>query len=215
MFAQEETYSLEELTGRVAPKDSENPYKLRGEVYNAFVLMQQAALKDSIEIEVISAYRSFAHQRRIWNNKFKKFTASGLTDKQAVQKILKYSTVPGTSRHHWGTDIDIVQKVDQKISSYLIASNFNENGPFYELKKWLDTNASNFGFEIIYTNDPNRLGFKYEPWHFTYMPTASKMLECYIEMDCFHNIDFENNMGHSALNKEELNFYFENHIKNP
>ena len=25
----------------------------------------------------------------------------------AINEIIRFSTIPGTSRHHWGTDIDI------------------------------------------------------------------------------------------------------------
>lgn len=214
VFSQEQ-FSIEELTGRVAPKNSNNPYNLRGEVYTAFKKMQQAARKDSIEIKVVSAFRSYEHQQRIWNRKFKKFTNAGLSDTLAVKKILEYSTIPGTSRHHWGTDIDIVQKTNQKINSQLLTSNFDEDGPYIKLKKWLDNNARKFGFKLIYTNDPNRKGFYFEPWHFTYFPTSSKMLIAYVEKNCFDTIDFHNNLGHSALTKKELEFYFENYIKNP
>ena len=214
-YAQEEDFSVKELTGRSEPKNSKNPYKLRGEVYEAFEKMRKAALQENIAIEVVSAFRSYEHQQRIWNNKFKKFTASGLSDSLAVKKIIEYSTIPGTSRHHWGTDIDIVQKNNVKVKGKLLSTNFHDNGPYIELKKWLDINANKFGFKIIYTNDPNRKGFKYEPWHFTYYPTSKRMLACYIEKNCFEKIDFKNNLGSSAFSKKELDFYYENYIKNP
>jgi len=214
IFSQED-FSIEELTGRATPKNSTNPYKLRGEVYEAYEKMRIAALQDNIKIEVVSAFRSYAHQQRIWNNKFKKFTATGLSDSLAVKKIIEYSTMPGTSRHHWGTDIDIVQKKDVNVKGKLLSTNFHDNGPYIELKKWLDNNAEKFGFKIVYTNDPHRKGFKYEPWHFTYYSTSSKMLECYIEKECFKTIDFQNNLGSSALGKKELDFYYTNYIKNP
>ena len=31
-----------------------------------------------------------------------------LEPKKAISEIIRFSTVPGTSRHHWGTDIDII-----------------------------------------------------------------------------------------------------------
>ena len=42
--AQDEDFSIDELIGKVVPKNSDNPYKLRGEVYDAFIKMQKAAL---------------------------------------------------------------------------------------------------------------------------------------------------------------------------
>lgn len=212
LMAQEEVFTINELIGKTNPKNSDNPYKLRGEVYKAFKQMQQAALKDSINIKIVSAHRSYEHQQRIWNRKFKRFKSYGMSDSLAVEKILEYSTIPGTSRHHWGTDIDIVMTTPLIVNKLLIASNFQENGPFYRLKKWLDKNSEQFGFKLIYTNDPNRKGFHYEPWHFTYYPTSKKMLETYEQKKCIDYITLEGNLGHLTISKTRLLKYLENNI---
>ena len=212
LFCQEEVFSFEELTGKVLPKGSDNPYKLRAEVYEAFLKMSEAAKKDNIQIEIVSGYRSFDHQERIYNRKYKKYTEQGLTPEAAIEKIIEYSTIPGTSRHHWGTDIDIIQNTIVKPKNLLIASNFEGNGLFCPLKEWMDTNASKFGFKLVYTNDPNRKGFKYEPWHYTYISTSEKMLNSYIKQDVIVKI-FNNNLVKNRLkSKKFVNKYLKNNI---
>lgn len=212
LLAQQENFTINELIGKTIPKNSDNPYKLRGEVYLALKDMQQAALKDSIEIKIVSSFRTYEHQQRIWNRKFKRFKSYGMTDSLAVEKILEYSTIPGTSRHHWGTDIDITMNTPLKINKLLLTSNFKENGPFYLLKKWMDKNAELYGFKLIYTNDPNRKGFHYEPWHYTYYPTSKKMLEAYEQKNCVEHITLEGNLGYLTISKIKMHNYIENNI---
>lgn len=208
----EENFTINELIGKSIPKNSDNPYKLRGEVYIAFRKMQQAALKDSIQIKIVSSYRSYDHQQRIWNRKFKRFKSHGMSDSLAVEKILEYSTIPGTSRHHWGTDIDIVMQTKMKVNNLLLTSNFQKNGPFYLLKKWMDINSEKYGFKLIYTDDPNRKGFSYEPWHYTYYPTGHKMLNAYEQNNCIDYINLENNLGHLTISKNKLLKYLKNNL---
>jgi hypothetical protein len=81
--------------------------------------------------------------------------------------------MPGTSRHHWGTDIDI---------------NSVENA-YFETKKgsseyqWLSQNAYKYGFCQTYTakgkNRPK--GYNEEPWHWSYLPLSKTCLTKYIE----------------------------------
>ena len=82
-------------------------HKLTPKTAAAFSAMQAAALKDGIDIQLVSAHRSFERQQYIWEDKFVRYTAEGLSPEAAIARIIKYSTIPGTSRHHWGTDIDI------------------------------------------------------------------------------------------------------------
>jgi len=84
--------------------------------------------------------------------------------------------MPGTSRHHWGTDIDL--------------NNFNnawfEKGDGLELFIWLEKNAHAYGFCRPYTKkDMERPdGYNEEKWHWSYMPLSQKLTdlaEAYLE----------------------------------
>lgn len=154
-------------------------YKLTPNTADAFCAMQTAALQDGIDLQLVSAYRSFARQQQIFEDKYTRYTAEGLTPTAAIQRILEYSTIPGTSRHHWGTDIDITDANAPNQKHLLVPEKFHGNGPFAPLHQWMQTNAYRFGFYLVYTDDASRTGFAYEPWHYTYLPEAKAFLKQY------------------------------------
>ena len=160
--------------------------KLEKRTFNAFKKMEKAALMDGIELKIISAYRSYDRQKTIWNKKYLRFTKDyNLEPEKAINEIVRFSTIPGTSRHHWGTEIDIIDgkyevSDDEDV---LIAEKFKKNGVFYEMKKWLDSNSENYGFYIVYTDDQKRKGFEHEPWHFSYKPISMELLKLFRKSD--------------------------------
>ena len=151
----------------------------------AFCAMQTAALQDGIDLQLVSAYRSFERQQYIWEDKYKRYTSEGMTPKDAIDRILQYSTIPGTSRHHWGTDIDITDNNAPKQKRVLVPEKFHNNGPFAPLRKWMEENASKFGFYLVYTDDTTRTGFSYEPWHYSYLPEAKHYQQQYDSRTAF------------------------------
>lgn len=181
----QETFTRNELLGKANPNIVGETYtsKMHKETANALKKMSAAAKKEGIIIEVVSAYRSFQRQKEIFEGKYQRFTKQGLSPKDALVKIIEYSTIPGTSRHHWGTDIDIIQGNVERPQSVLQAQHFHGEGPFCKLKDWLNLHANSFGFFEVYTDNPNRKGFKYEPWHFSYAPISIPMLNEYKKLD--------------------------------
>ncbi len=158
--------------------------KLEKNTFDAFNKMQIAAKKDGIDLKIASAHRGYDRQKLIWNTKFKKFTTEfNLKPNQAVYEIIRFSTIPGTSRHHWGTEIDIIDNNYPDEENVLIAKKFQKGGVFFKLKNWLNINSEKFGFYITYNNDPNRKGFEYEPWHYSYAPVSKKMLSLFLKSD--------------------------------
>ena len=72
----------------------------------------------AFNLQPASSFRDFERQQLIWNGKFsgerKVHDDAGnpldlalLDDWQKAQAILRWSALPGGSRHHWGTEIDI------------------------------------------------------------------------------------------------------------
>ena len=174
---------FEEITGQKDPELFGKGYRLRKEASEAFAEMKSAAAKVKIDLFSVSSYRSFNDQKRIWNNKYQRFTRAGDSPKAAIARIIEYSTIPGTSRHHWGTDIDIVDGNKDVQGDRLLPGLFQKGQPYEELKVWLDENATGYGFYEVYTNKPGRKGFKYEPWHLTYEPMSKGILKQYMEID--------------------------------
>ena len=91
--------------------------------------------------------------------------------RERFEKILEYSAVPGTSRHHWGTDIDI-NGVDPK---------YFETAEGEKVYAWLTENAPLFGFCQSYTlkGQDRPTGYYEEKWHWSYLPLAKIFTEEY------------------------------------
>jgi LAS superfamily LD-carboxypeptidase LdcB len=188
-------------------------HKLTSKTATAFSAMQTAALKDGIDIQLVSAYRSFERQQDIWEYKFERYTAEGLSPEAAIARILKYSTIPGTSRHHWGTDIDITDGNVKNEKRLLVPSKFHNNGPFAALHKWMQENAQRFGFYLIYTKDAERSGFSYEPWHYSYLPEAEVFLAQYDSRIAFAYFKSVGVKGSDHIDRDFWDDYYHTYVK--
>lgn len=176
-ISQESDFDIAELMGKVEIELYGEGINLRKEAHDAFVEMKKAAYQDGIDIKIVSSFRSFDRQAVIFERKYLQFTEEdGMTPIEAIDKIIEYSTIPGTSRHHWGTDIDIIDGNKKTEGDVLVPGKFEEGGPFADLKKWMDEHANEYNFYLVYTDEPKRRGFKYEPWHYSYAPLSIPML---------------------------------------
>ncbi len=201
-----------ELIGKGNPELFGNGYQLRLEAHLAFEQLKKAALKSDINIQVVSSYRGYDHQNRIWTRKYNRFINKGLTPEQSIKNIIAYSTIPGTSRHHWGTDLDIIDANVSQPNSVLQPRHFEEGGCFRALKLWMDDHAASFGFHLVYTNDADRKGFKYEPWHYSYKPLSKVYLKDYLKLNIPDIIASENLLGHSHFSKSFIKTYLDQNI---
>lgn len=189
LFAKETDY----LTGKNNPsKDSlftevEEPYAkgkglfLRKEAYGAFVKMALTAKKDRIHLTIVSAARDFNAQKAIWEAKWTgsrkvegKNLANEIKDPQIrAQLILRYSSMPGTSRHHWGSDMDLNS----------VNPDYFEGKEGRKIYAWLKANAPKYGFCQPYTafGDGRNSGYQEEKWHWSYTPLSKEFLSQYLE----------------------------------
>ena len=153
---------------KVSSEHSTKLIYLQDEVYTAFLKLLDAAKKDGIQLKILSGTRNFNEQKAIWERKWK--TYNNLKPLECAFKILEYSAMPSSSRHHWGTDIDL---------NSLNNSYFN-SGKGLEIHQWLVNNANDFGFYQVYTEKSNgRTGYNFEKWHWSYLPLANNYLEFY------------------------------------
>ena len=186
---------------------------LEKETYSAFVKMKDAAEKDGIIIKLVSGFRDFYRQQMIWNNKYKKFTNEfSLDGPTAIKEIIRFSTIPGTSRHHWGTEIDIIDKNFENEKDLLISKKYEEGGIFNSLKKWMDKNSKRFGFYIVYDDDSNRPGFEYEPWHYTYKPVSDLYQKEFLKLNLKSIISKTKVEGKEFINDEFIKKYIDENI---
>lgn len=141
---------------------------LRDEVYDAFRKMWRDARHDDVDLIIISATRNRSYQAGIWNRKWNSF---GGPEETRAERILQYSSMPGTSRHHWGTDFDLNS----------LENSYFENGEGLKVYEWLQANAYKYGFFQPYThyNDFRNAGYREEKWHWSYYPLASQFQRAY------------------------------------
>jgi zinc D-Ala-D-Ala carboxypeptidase len=150
---------------------------LRKEAYEAFIKMSDAARKDGVELVIISATRNYESQRRIWENKWEGRTmveGKNLTTvknkKERARLILLYSSMPSTSRHHWGTDMDLNS----------LENSFFEGGQGLKIYQWLTAHAGEYGFCQPYTSKTDgRTGYEEEKWHWSFLPLSGLFLDEY------------------------------------
>ncbi|RPJ79107.1 MAG: D-alanyl-D-alanine carboxypeptidase family protein [Alphaproteobacteria bacterium] len=185
--------TLEFLTGRttdhLVPFQGSKFLVHHGMLKDLERLFKSAAV-DGIELSMTSSFRSYADQRSIWNNKVQGLRAvldsnsipvdiSNKSKEEILFLILRWSAIPGASRHHWGSDIDVFDQkalpADYKVE--LIPSEYEENGPFYKANLWLSQNMSEFGFYRPYEKDIG--GIAPEPWHLSYRPLSEHFLEAF------------------------------------
>ncbi|PHS52630.1 MAG: D-alanyl-D-alanine carboxypeptidase [Lutibacter sp.] len=205
-------YSELAVTGRGNLNLVGTTHKLQKEVFEAFNEMKKEAFKDGISIQIVSAYRSFNRQNEIWDRKYTTYISEGYLPPQAIEKIIEYSTIPGTSRHHWGTDIDIIDSIQKAPNKLLNEENYSIGGSYLNLKIWMDNNAERFGFYLVYDDNPLRNGFKFEPWHYSFMAISKPMLNGFLEIDLYKLILNVNLKGNAFLTKEFLDSYLINNI---
>ncbi len=148
----------------------------------AFVRMAEDAASNGYKLKIVSAFRSFNDQKKIWEDKWtgrtlvggKKLNASVPDPKARALKILEFSSMPGTSRHHWGTDFDI---------NALDNNYFNNTREGKRIYDWLVQHASTYGFCQTYTKKGDETGrttgYEEEKWHWSYRPVADWYLKQY------------------------------------
>ena len=205
-------FTRNQLIGKGDTRLVGNKHKMEAAAYESFIKMKEKASEENINIQLESAYRSFQRQKEIFEGKFNKFSNEGMSPTEAIEKIIEYSTIPGTSRHHWGTDIDIIDGNAIRPNSVLEAEHFSGSGPYCKMKEWLNHHAESFGFVEVYTDDSNRKGFKYEPWHFSYAPVSKPMLKEYRLLNLKEIMLEEKILGVDYFTESFIDKYTRDHI---
>jgi LAS superfamily LD-carboxypeptidase LdcB len=180
-----------ELTGRARTHIidlADPPCSLHVEAVTSFLAMRDAAAQAGVALTPRSTFRDFDAQLRIWNEKWAGerplYARDGslldrkqLTDTQAIEAILCWSAIPGGSRHHWGSDVDVLDAAATPpgYELQLLPSEYAPDGRFARLSAWLDSNMHRYGFFRPYRVD--RGGVSPEPWHLSYAPVAAPALE--------------------------------------
>ena len=170
------------------------------------VLCAEAA-KEGFELAIVSGYRSFERQRWIWNAKLTGLRPvlddnsavldlSTMTALEKIERVMRWSALPGASRHHWGSDMDIYDKaaIEPDYALQLVPAEYQGDGPFAPMLEWLAHYLAKQDYPGFYfpfcsgkafsdTNysDKNHSDTSYdkggvmpEPWHLSYRPVAER-----------------------------------------
>ena len=118
---------------------------------NADVMLNAAKL-EGLNIYIVSGFRSYSTQSRIYNNYVKN---DGKVNADT------YSARPGHSEHQTGLAFDVC------MDGYACVNSGFDNTP---PAKWLAANAYKYGFVLRYPKGKtNETGYMYESWHFRYV----------------------------------------------
>lgn len=184
------------LTGRseehlCAPTDADRlGVPVHRDVVEPFLALQDAARAAGFDLQILSGFRSFEQQLSIWNRKAtgkravldsdaEPLDITRLSRQELVFAILRWSALPGASRHHWGTDLDVYDKAAQPegYEIELIPEEVNPGGMFGPLHAWLDERmATDTALGFFRPYDRDRQGVAPERWHLSFAPTATVYL---------------------------------------
>ncbi|WP_225639566.1 M15 family metallopeptidase [Candidatus Profftia sp. (ex Adelges kitamiensis)] len=159
-------------------------HRLHNQTIASFIELQYVAKKAGFNLQPVSTFRHFSRQQRIWNDKFtgsrtvldingQPLDITTMNNEKLCKAILVWSAMPGASRHHWGTEIDVYdpdllpkgQKLRLELWEYL------KGGYQYPLQQWLACNMIQFGFYCPFGHQQQDIAI--EPWHISYKPISS------------------------------------------
>ncbi len=167
--------------------------KIHRDTREDFQRLRKEAQQNGFDLQPVSTFRSFQRQMQIWNLKAcgkrilldtqgNPLDYSLLSEREVVQAILRWSALPGFSRHHWGTELDVVDAKSFPSPDYnvqLTPSEVEKGGIFYAFHQWLDQkihHRQSFGFFRPFDQDLG--GVAPEKWHLSHAPVAQDLSEC-------------------------------------
>jgi LAS superfamily LD-carboxypeptidase LdcB len=216
-FAQQLTAG--QLTGQnIDHLVSHQQHLLHKDMQPAFAALQKAAQLAGFDLQLASAFRPFERQLLIWNNKFnglrplldsnsQPLDTDTLSELEKVEAILRWSALPGASRHHWGTDVDVYAKncLPENTQLQLEPWEYQTNGHQAAFSQWLSAHMGEHGFYLPYAEDKG--GVAQEPWHISYHP-ISQTLQQQLTLDLlYHTLSKNEVAGKSQILKNLDSLY--------
>ncbi len=185
----------EQLTGRdEAHITWRDGIGLQPACWDALDALSTRAAEAGFDLKVASGFRSFERQREIWNRKAsgerpvhddagQPLDLESLDAADRLAAILRFSALPGASRHHWGTDLDVFDaaSMPEGYRLQLIPEEVADDGMFGPMHRWLDQQIAAGTAEGFYRPyDQDRGGVAPERWHLSFAPQA-RDCECHVD----------------------------------
>lgn len=158
---------------------------LHASIVDAYKDLEARARVAGYDMRIASGFRSFDRQLAIWNAKVKgvkpvyddndqQIDMSLLNEIEQIEAIMRFSALPGASRHHWGTDFDVydASRMSRGYRLQLNLAECRDDGPCAEMHSWLETELPHTDFYRPYAQDIG--GISPEPWHLSFRSLASE-----------------------------------------
>lgn len=185
-------YSLEQLTGLTQTHLTtivvgKKEFLIHRDVKEALSGLIEQAQVNGFDFAIASSFRDYHRQTMIWNAKFsgeraildshsQPIDSAKLSDLEKIYAIMRWSALPGASRHHWGCELDVYASNDLPKNIPLLLEPWEyQTGHQMEFNHWLTENMPQFGFYRPYQQDLG--GVAIEPWHISHIETGQQMLE--------------------------------------
>lgn len=196
------TPTLNQVSGMVSPQKDARLVRIPSKYTNKTEYIQKnvlpdlegmilAARKDGVNLRVVSAFRSYHHQKNLWQRKWRRTSGN---DKARLQAVLRYSSPPAFSRHHWGSDVDLNSL---KLTYWASAGG-------KKTQRWLQKNARKFGFCQVYSQRC-KSGHREEKWHWSHVRSARPYYQ--VRAKNIKRVKHINLSGSRALTPELLKTY--------
>lgn len=195
---------MDELLGKSS--DHLEYYKLDNTLLHKDVIVDYKALRErllhfDIDLRIASGFRSFDRQLNIWNSKAKglrpvydshgnELNLNELTQEEALFSILRWSAIPGFSRHHFGTDFDIYDYNALPSTDYniqLSPDEYSTNGIFSNLANRLSEEFQSPKSTFFRPYSEDKGATAPEAWHISHKATSQKLMTL-LSYDIFINV---------------------------
>jgi LAS superfamily LD-carboxypeptidase LdcB len=199
---------------------------LHSEVLEPWQQLVAEAGKAGFDLALASGFRSFERQQHIWDAKMRgerpvlddmgcALDIAALSPLEKVKRVMRWSALPGTSRHHWGTDMDIYDRasVPENYSLQLVDEEYTGKGPFAPMTQWLKDflrKDASPAFFFPYMEDNE--GIMLEPWHLSYLPVA-KQYQSTWSLELLQNYLQESDVLEKATILSSIEALYEQFIK--
>lgn len=164
-------YKIDQEISQSGLSKLSNGYLVDKRIVSAYDDLAAAAKKAGYPLVMVSAYRSVAYQRKIFDANVDTLMARG-ESKEAAEKTTKLTfTEPGYSEHHTGLAIDVVDQAwYQDHTTDVLDHRFGDT----EGGKWIQAHAREYGFIVRYPEGKYDITqIDYEPWHLRYVGVAA------------------------------------------
>ncbi len=205
-------------------QDNKRRFMVHKAILSDLNSLLNAAAKAGHPISLVSSFRSFDRQLVLWNEKWQgrlkindldgqAIDVEQLTDEEKLHAISLWSAMPGFSRHHWGTDMDIfsLTAIEQGHKIELIPQEFEEGGVCYSLNQWLDENLEEYGFFRPYKS--YQQGIAAEPWHISHQAIAESIRSDFPFDQCHKHL-CQSSIKSAKFIIENCELYFERYFNN-